>query len=68
MYNLDNIKKRTLEHVQELRELNDFMNSDEFYKLTREVKDLYYEQNIQLTKLVLADGKLCELLGIKLFD
>ena len=66
---MEDFKKRLLEETREeankLNKLNQFLAGDIFSTLTREEKDLLYEQSRIMNSFVQVLGKRLELHGIK---
>lgn len=66
---LEEWKQRLLEETQEeadkLNKLNKFMSTEKFANLSREEKDLLYEQQRIMSSFVQVLGKRLEIYGIK---
>jgi len=62
----DRLQEETVETAERLNKLNKFMTTEHFYKLPRVEKDLLYEQQRTMSKLVQVLGKRCEIYGLKL--
>ena len=60
------LRDETYETIDKLNKLNAFMATKTFYNLSREEKDLLYEQVRALNTLVQILGKRCEFYEIKL--
>ena len=58
--------EETIETAKRLNKLNKFMATETFYNLTRDTKDLLYEQQRTMSKLVEILGKRCEYYGLRL--
>lgn len=62
------LKNETLELADKVNKLHDFMKTKKFYNLSREEKDLLYEQESAMMIYLKILGKRCEYYGIILFE
>lgn len=60
------LKQETLELAEKLNKLHKFMADETFYVLSRETKDLLYQQAHYMLSYLQVLGKRCEMLGIDL--
>lgn len=62
----ERLVEETKETATRLNRLNDFMATKTFYGISREAKDMLYEQQRTMSKLVEILGKRCEYYGLRL--
>lgn len=61
------LKEETLQLMDKTNELQDFLRTENFYKLSRVEKDLLYSQLEYMLKYLQILGKRCERYEIELF-
>ena len=63
---LEALEKETVDMIKRVRERNRYMETNKFYSMPRELKDLIWQKHMEELALLQTNGKLCEYYGIKL--